>query len=451
MLLSRKIDDKEIQIKNQSKSFFQISGAGHEAVLVAAARQLRPGVDWLFPYYRDRALCLTLGVTPLEMFLASVGIEGRSRQRRTADAVALGTSPVQHAVAEQLRRHALPARGGCGRGRDHLQPREGDRGARVEIRPRRDRVHLDRRGRNQRGRVLGIAQHGRDEDSCPFSTSSKTTATPSRFPSTCRRRRGDISRVLDGFPGLRTFRCDGTDYLASYRTLREAAQHVRDRKGPALVHATVTRPYSHSFSDDEKLYKTPGEREAEARRDPLVRMRQLLLARGARNRRRPRGDPRRRRARGEDRRRGGVARSATGTGDGGALRLLARRRPIVEPLLDRAAAARQARHDGRRHQRHAEGRDGARPAHRRLRTGRRRCQPRVGVAAGGRQGRRVQGDARPSASLRQRSRLQLAAGRGQHRRPRGRDGAARAQAGRRDPVLRLHLAGVHADSRRARR
>src|SRR4249919_391412 len=73
MLLSRKIDDKEIQIKNQSKSFFQISGAGHEAVLVAAARQLRPGIDWLFPYYRDRALCLALGVTPYEMFLASVG------------------------------------------------------------------------------------------------------------------------------------------------------------------------------------------------------------------------------------------------------------------------------------------------------------------------------------------------------------------------------------------
>src|SRR4030095_5629198 len=89
---------------------------------------------------------------------------------------------------------------------------------------------------------------------------------------------GDISRVRAGFPGLRVFRCDGTDYLTSHRTLREAVQHVRDRKGPALVHATVIRPYSHSFSDDEKLYKTPGERESEARRDPLVRMRQFLLS-----------------------------------------------------------------------------------------------------------------------------------------------------------------------------
>jgi 2-oxoisovalerate dehydrogenase E1 component len=89
---------------------------------------------------------------------------------------------------------------------------------------------------------------------------------------------GDISRLVEGFPGLDVFRCDGTDFVQSYATLRDAVGHVRARKGPAFVHASVTRPYSHSLSDDEKLYKTAAEREAEARRDPLVRMRQYLRA-----------------------------------------------------------------------------------------------------------------------------------------------------------------------------
>ncbi len=91
---------------------------------------------------------------------------------------------------------------------------------------------------------------------------------------------GDISKLVESFPNLKVLRCDGTDYLDSYRTLGEAVAWVRRERKPAFVHAKVTRPYSHSLSDDEKLYKTPEERAAEAARDPLVRMRALLLDQG---------------------------------------------------------------------------------------------------------------------------------------------------------------------------
>ena len=276
MLLSRKIDDKEIQIKNQSKSFFQISGAGHEAVLVAAARQLRPGIDWLFPYYRDRALCLTLGVTPYEMFLASVGSKD--------DPANAGRQMPSHWGHRRLN---MPSQSSCVG--THCLHAVGAAEAGI-IYSRVNQIE-GRESKFDRDEIvyISIGEGGTSEGE--FWESLNTAATRQvpvlylvedngyaiSVPVDVQTPSGNISRVLDGFPGLRTLRCDGTDYLASYRTLREAAQHVRDRKGPALVHATVTRPYSHSFSDDEKLYKTPSEREAEARRDPLVRMRQLLL------------------------------------------------------------------------------------------------------------------------------------------------------------------------------
>ena len=189
MLLSRRLDDKEIQLKNQSLIFFQISGAGHEAVLTAAGMHLRAGYDWFYPYYRDRALCLTLGMTPLEMLLARRRREGRSEFRRPPDAVALGTQrklniPSQGSPTGTQCLHAV----GAGEAGMIYERVTGDRRSRGALPRRRDHLPVDRRRRDQRRRVLGIAEHRLHAHRCRCSTSSKTTATRSRCRSKCRRR-----------------------------------------------------------------------------------------------------------------------------------------------------------------------------------------------------------------------------------------------------------------------
>jgi 2-oxoisovalerate dehydrogenase E1 component len=275
MLLSRKIDDKEIQLKNQSQAFFQISGAGHEAVLVAAGQHLRAGYDWFFPYYRDRALCLSLGFTPLEMFLSSVGAKddpsSGGRQMPSHWGNRRLNIPSQSSATGTQCLHAV----GCAEATVIYQ--------RVtEIPDRHSKFHDDEIT------YVSIGDGATSEGE--FWESLNTTCTKRlpilylcedngyaiSVPVEAQTPGGDISRIVEHFPALRTFRCDGTDYLASYRTLADAVAHVRSRKGPAFVHATVIRPYSHSLSDDEKLYKTTAERDAEARRDPILRMRHLL-------------------------------------------------------------------------------------------------------------------------------------------------------------------------------
>ncbi len=279
MLLSRRVDDKEIQLKNQSKAYFQISGAGHEAILVAAGKQLKPGYDWFFPYYRDRALCLTLGMTPREMFLASVGSKD--------DPANSGRQMPSHWGHRALN---IPSQSSC-TGTQCLHA-IGSADAR-RVYERVDRIP-DRDNRFHADEITYVSIGDGATSEGEF-WESLTTACVRKLPVLflvedngyaisvpveVQTPGGDISRIVEGFVGLRVHRCDGTDYLASYRTMREAVAHVRAGYGPVLVHATVVRPYSHSLSDDEKLYKTAAEREAEARRDPLVRMRHFLKHEG---------------------------------------------------------------------------------------------------------------------------------------------------------------------------
>src|SRR5947207_2224269 len=276
MLLSRTLDDKEIQLKNQSQIFFQISGAGHEAVLVAAGLTLKPAYDWFFPYYRDRALCLQLGVTPLEMLLAAVGAKddpasgGRqmpSHWGHTAFNIVSGSSPTGTQVL-----HAVGA------------AEAGVIYSRVpQIPDRESRFHADEityvslgEGATSEGEFWE-ALNSTCIKQLPVLFLVEDNGYAISVPVEVQTPGGDISRLVRSFPGLHVDSIDGTDFFASLRAMREAAAYVHERKGPAFVHARVTRPYSHSLSDDEKLYKPPAEREAEARRDPIKRIAAFLV------------------------------------------------------------------------------------------------------------------------------------------------------------------------------
>ncbi len=276
MLLSRRLDDKEIQLKNQSQIFFQISGAGHEAVLVAAAMHLRGGYDWFCPYYRDRALCLVLGVTPLDMLLQAVGAKddpasggrqmpshwGSRRLNIVSQGSPTGTQAVQAAgLAEaSLLYEAI----------------EG-------IPDRQDRFHPDDvvycsvgDGATSEGEFwesLNTACQKR----LPLVYLVEDNGYAISVPVEVQTAGGSIAPLVKSFPHLEVIEVDGTDFFASYAAMGQAVAWARARSGPALVHARVTRPYSHSLSDDERLYKTPAEREEEARRDPLLRLSRLIV------------------------------------------------------------------------------------------------------------------------------------------------------------------------------
>src|SRR5712691_5472213 len=279
MLLSRKLDDKEIQLKHQSQIFFQISGAGHEAILVAAGLTLKPGHDWFYPYYRDRALCLQLGMTPLDMLLSGVGAKddpnshGRQMPSHWGQPD-LNIVSQSSATTTQVLQAIGAAEAGVIYSRVTVIP---DREARFKS----DEIVYVSLGE---GATSGGEFWEGINTAClrhlPVLFLIEDNGYAISVPVEFQTAGGDISRLVRSFPGLHVDSIDGTDFFASLDAMRVATEYVRARKGPAFVHARVIRPYSHSLSDDEKLYKPPAEREAEARRDPIARFKAILRANG---------------------------------------------------------------------------------------------------------------------------------------------------------------------------
>ncbi len=279
MLLARRIDDKEIQLKRQNRIFFQISGAGHEGVLAAASKIFRPAYDWFYTYYRDRALCLGLGMTATEQLLSAVGAAddpnsgGRqmpSHWGHKALNIVSASSPTGTQFLQAV---------GCAEAWLRYSTIEGipDRDELIQG----DEVVLCTTGD-------GTTSEGEFWEALNTATNLKLPVVflvedngyAISVPVEVNTAGGSISRLLTGFPGLLIQEVDGCDVLASYDVVTKAVEYARARKGPALVHAHVIRPYSHSLSDDEVQYRTPAERKADAERDPLTRFPRYLMEQG---------------------------------------------------------------------------------------------------------------------------------------------------------------------------
>src|SRR5215470_16231475 len=287
MYMSRRLDDKEIQLKRQNKIFFQISSAGHEAVTAAMGLLLRPGIDWIYPYYRDRAFCLLMGVTPLEMLLQAVGAKddpssggrqmpshwGHAKHNIVSKSSCTGTQFVQAVGAAEATQY-------------------------FEAHPKAlalaKKAPLGDLARYESEEIVYVSGGDGATSEGEFWESLNTACAKElpilyliedngyaiSVPIEVQTAGGSISKLVTEFPGLHVAEVDGTDPIESYRVCKEAVEYVRERKGPAFVHAHVTRPYSHSLSDDEKLYKVPDEREKEAHRDPVSKFSLFLIREG---------------------------------------------------------------------------------------------------------------------------------------------------------------------------
>jgi 2-oxoisovalerate dehydrogenase E1 component len=274
--ISRAIDDREITLRTQSRVFFQISGAGHEALLLALARELRPGYDWFFPYYRDRALVLGLGVSPLEILLQAVG---------SADDPASGGRQMPCHWGDR-ERHIVTQSSATG---TQCLPAVGCAEAARYI-VRRDLPGCVAYGDEVTYVSLGEGATSEGEfweslnTACRLALPVLYVVADNGYAISVRatdQAPAPISELVAGFRGLAVARMDGCDYFQVRKRGAEAIQRVRAGQGPGLIHATVTRPYSHSLSDDQKKYRPSAELAAEAQHDPITALEHELVACGA--------------------------------------------------------------------------------------------------------------------------------------------------------------------------
>src|SRR3954462_3228881 len=288
MFLSRRLDDREILLKRQQKISFQVSGAGHEALLAAAGMALKAGYDWFYPYYRDRALCLAVGMTPYEQLLEAVGAAedpnsggrqmpshwGHKKLNIVTQSSPTGTQFLQAVECAEAGRYfsGHPAA---------AKKHDGDYRQFKDVTFHGDEVVYVSAGEGTTSEgEFWEAMNSACNLKLPVLFMIEDNGYAISVPVEVQTAGGSVSRLVSNFPNLHLEECDGTEIVASYAACKRAVDYIRSGKGPAMVHGHVTRPYSHSLSDDERLYRPDTEREKDAKRDPVTRMQMFLVREG---------------------------------------------------------------------------------------------------------------------------------------------------------------------------
>src|SRR5215475_3292379 len=285
MYLSRRLDDREILLKRQQKIFFQISGAGHEALTVAAALNLKPGYDWFYPYYRDRTLCLALGMTPYEQLLQGVGAAddpssggrqmpshwGHKKLNIVTQSSPTGTQFLQAVGCAEAGRY-------FNQHPEAAQKSDGDYRQFKDVNFHGDEVVYCSAGDGTTSEgEFWEAMNSASNQKLPVLFLIEDNGYAISVPVEVQTAGGNVSKLVANFPNLYIEECDGTDPVAAYAACKRAVEYCRAGNGPALVHGHVIRPYSHSLSDDERLYRPDAERQKDAQRDPISRMQMFLV------------------------------------------------------------------------------------------------------------------------------------------------------------------------------
>src|SRR5215467_2023904 len=285
MYLSRRLDDREIVLKRQQKIYFQISSAGHEALTVTAALALKSGYDWFYPYYRDRALCLALGATPYEMLLQAVGAAddpssggrqmpshwGYKKLNIVTKSSPTGTQFLQAVGCAEAGRY-------FNHHPEAAAKHDGDYRQFKDVVFHGDEVVYCSAGDGTTSEgEFWEAMNSACNEKLPVLFMIEDNGYAISVPVEVQTAGGNVSKLLSNFPNLYLEECDGTDPIASYAAAKRAVDYCRSGKGPALIHGHVIRPYSHSLSDDERLYRPDTERQKDAQRDPITRMQMFLV------------------------------------------------------------------------------------------------------------------------------------------------------------------------------